>query len=323
MRSTIRVGLVALSLVTVFAVPPTSAQSSTLVVDDDAEECPEAGYGSIQAALEAASAGSTLAVCPGTYEEVVRVQTPDLSIEAEEGSLVRVDSSVAAQNHHPAVQLAADGVVVDGLDIERIVTDAGEAGSGHTKALGVSFDRSDGASPASITVRDAAVSLVDETGEEDFGNAVWVSDFNALGGDRAAIHAVFEDVRATNDASVYDPLDFGGAAASVVQVQADVSVEVSDSSLTESVRGLHVADGAPSVTVATTSITGNGIGILNDGETTVDASPNWWGSPLGPTHEDNPFAQTPATGDSVSGDVDYEPWCESPLCLAPVLSPPT
>lgn len=60
----------------------------------------------------------------------------------------------------------------------------------------------------------------------------------------------------------------------------------------------------------------------------LDAPGNWWGSPLGPTHEDNEAAATgtPAegliTGSPVGDFVDYEPWCESFNCLAPILQSP-
>lgn len=54
----------------------------------------------------------------------------------------------------------------------------------------------------------------------------------------------------------------------------------------------------------------------------LDAPANWWGSPLGPTHDDNAFAATGLTGSETTDFVDYEPWCESSLCLAPLLQSP-
>jgi hypothetical protein len=46
-----------------------SANAATLSVDDDRTDCPTAQYTSIQAAVDAAKTGDTVAVCPGNYEE--------------------------------------------------------------------------------------------------------------------------------------------------------------------------------------------------------------------------------------------------------------
>jgi hypothetical protein len=62
-----------------FSSAPSAAQTE-LVVDDDGVQCPGADFTSIQAAVNAAAAGSTIRVCPGTYNEVVTVNTPNLSL---------------------------------------------------------------------------------------------------------------------------------------------------------------------------------------------------------------------------------------------------
>jgi parallel beta-helix repeat protein len=49
------------------------AQTQVLYVDDDGVDCPEASYSSIQAAVNAASAGALILVCPGTYQEGVQI----------------------------------------------------------------------------------------------------------------------------------------------------------------------------------------------------------------------------------------------------------
>lgn len=46
-----------------------SAWASTISVDDDRKECPGAPFTSIQAAVDAAAAGDTIAICPGVYVE--------------------------------------------------------------------------------------------------------------------------------------------------------------------------------------------------------------------------------------------------------------
>ena len=43
------------------------ANSTTLVVDDDLLDCPDAGYLTIELALDDAVDGDTIRICPGTY----------------------------------------------------------------------------------------------------------------------------------------------------------------------------------------------------------------------------------------------------------------
>ena len=51
------------------AVIGTSFAATTLKVDDDGVQCPDAAYTSIQTAINAAANGDTIEVCPGTYTE--------------------------------------------------------------------------------------------------------------------------------------------------------------------------------------------------------------------------------------------------------------
>ncbi len=64
------------------------------------------------------------------------------------------------------------------------------------------------------------------------------------------------------------------------------------------------------------TITGNTVyGILNalvSPSTSTNAENNWWSSASGPTHTSNPSG----TGDSVSDNVDYDPWCSDSTCAA-------
>ncbi len=63
-------------------------------------------------------------------------------------------------------------------------------------------------------------------------------------------------------------------------------------------------------------ITGNTVnGILNalvDPATPVDAENNYWGAASGPAHATN----LDGTGDTVSDNVDFDPWCSDSACTA-------
>jgi hypothetical protein len=53
-----------------------SAHAATLVVDDNATECPAAGFSTIQAAINAAAPADTIQVCAGTYAEQLNINKP-------------------------------------------------------------------------------------------------------------------------------------------------------------------------------------------------------------------------------------------------------
>lgn len=292
----------------------------------------DAIHASIQLAEDQAASGDEIVAEAGTYTEAVSITTPGLTLSAPDGAELVLDSATAAgapnaenvteanqKNQLPALQLAADGVTVENLNVTRIVDAKAAADQGHTKAIGINFDRSSGGD-AAITVRDADVDVIDETGDggffglDNFGSAIWISNFNALSGERASIDATLEGVTATNDIR---PDDDGrsGAAVGVLNHDSaeDVEVSIEDSELTSSGRGLWVADGAgvSDVTVRHSTISHNDEGLVNDGVKAVDAVENYWGSPTGPSAEDNPL---PLTGASIQGDVDYRPWCVDSDC---------
>jgi hypothetical protein len=73
-----------------FAVPqPSRAADPTpqLVVDDDKVECPNAAFTRIQDAVDAASPGSQIRICKGTYVEQVSISKP-LDLEATSGAVL-------------------------------------------------------------------------------------------------------------------------------------------------------------------------------------------------------------------------------------------
>ncbi len=64
-----RGGWAALAALSVTCAVPGAAQAATLGVDDDRAQCADARYRSVQAAVDAAAPGDTVAICPGRYAE--------------------------------------------------------------------------------------------------------------------------------------------------------------------------------------------------------------------------------------------------------------
>ena len=62
---------------------PTKGGKHVLLVDDDKAQCKKADFTTIQAAVTAASTGTTILVCAGTYQESVTITKNDLRIRAK------------------------------------------------------------------------------------------------------------------------------------------------------------------------------------------------------------------------------------------------
>ncbi len=81
----------------------------------------------------------------------------------------------------------------------------------------------------------------------------------------------------------------------------------------QSAPAILVRESAEALQVHFNSFSGNDLAILNEDNPTVDATHNWWGSPLGPTLN---ATATPATGDSIVGPVHFAPFCLEAGCTA-------
>jgi hypothetical protein len=78
------------------------------------------------------------------------------------------------------------------------------------------------------------------------------------------------------------------------------------------VNGVNITGGA-NHTIYRNNITTNTSGVANATGSNVNALENFWGNATGPTHATNPGG----TGDSISNNVAYRPWCTAPAptCL--------
>jgi len=94
-----------IALVVVLALAATSSvvwAQATLVVDDDGAQCPGPGYTTIQAAVNAASAGDTVFVCPGTYNEQVVIDK-SLTLQGAGDTTIVQPSSAAMLTQYRAI----------------------------------------------------------------------------------------------------------------------------------------------------------------------------------------------------------------------------
>lgn len=216
----------------------------------------DAVYGNVQAGLDAAADGDTVEVARGIHEvdDAPAVVDADVTLSGNETfpTILRANSTHLARqaNQLPTLSVQASATVRD-LIVFRVVSDL-EAEGGqdkHTKALGVIRDADGG--PVTATLEDVDVRLVDGDGGDEKGDALWVSNFNALDGQRYALDVTLSDVSA--EARGFS--EVFGAAAAVVAVEEDINVVLEDSHLEDSDKGLFLQTFAGGFLEAT--VTGN------------------------------------------------------------------
>ncbi len=102
-----------------------AAAATTIIVDNDLVQCPTATFTSISAAVAVATAGDTIKVCAGTYNELVQVNKT-LTILGAQATVdartraVPVTSESVVGTGDGAFQILANNVVIDGFTIEGV-----------------------------------------------------------------------------------------------------------------------------------------------------------------------------------------------------------
>ncbi|HEY1539510.1 MAG TPA: right-handed parallel beta-helix repeat-containing protein [Solirubrobacteraceae bacterium] len=154
-----------------------TASARTLVVDDNRAQCPTAAFRTIQSAVDAAAAGDTVDVCPGSYQEQVYIQPAQtgLVLESTQPRLATIRGPKSFPGDAPGspalraiVVAAAAHAVVRGFRILGPLPDRASCATGFTHDTGVQVGASD------VQVDDNDISDVrDNCGD---GTGIWAGD---------------------------------------------------------------------------------------------------------------------------------------------------
>jgi hypothetical protein len=133
-----------------------ASAATTRLVDDNKAECPNAAFTSIQSAVNAAAAGDTVAVCPGTYREAVGLGDLNalridrsLTLRGAGADLVRIEPSADLVDPTPAIRDEEGNVILvdppsGAVDISGVTVAAGDASHPRTADAGVVFHNASG-----------------------------------------------------------------------------------------------------------------------------------------------------------------------------------
>lgn len=117
--------LLALAIVTQQPSCAAAPAAPVIIVGKDLAQCPNAQFSTIQDAVNAATPGSIIRVCPGTYPEQVTIAKP-LSIRGDNGVIIQPSNVVAnSTSARTGVPVAAIVVVQDAVnvDIDDVIVD--------------------------------------------------------------------------------------------------------------------------------------------------------------------------------------------------------
>lgn len=120
-RRSLLVSAVRAATATVVLCTAAYTSAATLWVNDDAASyvppgtnCLQAGYATIQGAVDAASPGDTINVCDGTYDENVVILTDDLTLVSTSGATATI---IAPTTSDHVVEVRGTGLTLKGFTI--------------------------------------------------------------------------------------------------------------------------------------------------------------------------------------------------------------
>jgi hypothetical protein len=130
------------------ALPAIGGDRQHLVVDDDKVQCPNAAFSRIQDAVDAATPGAVIRVCPGNYAEQVAIHKP-LTIAADSGAVLmpgtmkQNTTSLLDGSPLAAAILVADTteVIIEGLIVDGANNGVAECSP---RLFGIAFQNASG-----------------------------------------------------------------------------------------------------------------------------------------------------------------------------------
>jgi cysteine-rich repeat protein len=263
--------------------------------------CGSPGYGDIQAAVDAATDGDVISLCPGTYSQSVAV-TKQVKVAAA------IAGTVTVHTAGTAFDIRRSGVQIDGLTIQ---ADAGAAiaadsicplgeptctqpnvGSHLTiannvivnTATGIGWHREiDCVRIVSNTMTDNARHIEILQNEGPPAAQVSIDQNTITGGGQSGAAIALSGLGVTVSANIVQ----NAAAAAVVIANAPGAgaTQIIENTIDHSGGdGITVKAGADGTIIQNNNITHNAIGLANEsGAGTLDATSNWWASQTGPS----------------------------------------
>jgi hypothetical protein len=117
-------------LILLGATPPVGRAAAIIVVGQNSVLCPGAQFAKIQDAVNAASAGDSIQICPGTYNEQVSITKP-LQLNGNNGAIMRPNNIVANSTGLASGQPIAAIILVQdttGVIIRNVIVDGVDNG---------------------------------------------------------------------------------------------------------------------------------------------------------------------------------------------------
>jgi parallel beta-helix repeat protein len=154
MRSILAFGSLLAFLLASLATPALAAPDypggPDIIVDDDLR-CPRAQFSQIQSAINAATPGTKIRVCPGRYDEQLLITVP-LKLVAKPLGQAVIHGSIKVQG--------ADDVRIEGFDIDSSGNAVGITVEGETERVDVRTNRVQHASSAGIEIFESSDAIV-------------------------------------------------------------------------------------------------------------------------------------------------------------------
>ncbi|TKX78162.1 hypothetical protein EXE53_22665, partial [Halorubrum sp. SD626R] len=284
----------------------TNTFDRAVTVNDDGG--PKTGiFGSIQPAVDAASDGDTVSVRPGTHNESVTIDTPNVTLESA-GSAAETTIAFDAENRNPAVEIEASNVTVDGFTVERT------GGAGFSQAVAVR-------ATDEVTVANNTLTGSESTGEptqgvlitDNSGDQAGNTDTTVTGNDIDGFdHGVAISTQAEggiDDAQVESNTIRNGVIgvkfSDYTNSDQSVGAQVSNNTLANNTHGVYIFDDTegPATTNPEGVLSADGIGIVgndivNNSETSI--------THLGDGELEAPLNYFDGSV-SISGDVLFDP----------------